>query len=77
MNEEYGVEIEMSPEPHTVIRWLDREPQAAVRFAKLARDVDGQPVALFQAERMVDYFREAHPEVRLAATPDEGELLRL
>jgi peptide chain release factor 3 len=77
MREEYDVEVEMTQEPHTVIRWLDREPTGLVRTAKLARDVDGQPVALFRNERLVDFFREAHPDVRLAATPDEGEVLRI
>lgn len=77
MLDEYGVGVEVFRESLTVIRWLDAEPASAGSFARLARDKDDQPVALFRHERDIKYFQNDHPELDLAELPGNHELVRL
>ncbi len=69
MQDEYGTEVLLSPEPYTVVRWLGATPVSMGRFGKLVHDLDGSPAALFRHPREVDYFQEEHPGLEVHALP--------
>jgi len=77
MREEYGVEVRLTPKEHRSIRWLAATPAGRVRFALLAHDRGGQPVALFRHEHEIRYFRDDHPDAVLSERPAHQELVDL
>ena len=77
MREEYGVETELTRESHGLVRWLSAEPVPAPRSAKLARDADGAPVALFRGTYDERWFREEHPAIEVFELPGSHEVVRL
>ena len=69
MGDEYNVEVVLTPEPYTLVRWLDATPVSPGRFGKLVIDLDGTPAVLFRHAREVDYFQEEHPGLGIRALP--------
>ena len=69
MGDEYAVEVVLTPEPYTLVRWLDATPVSPGRFGKLVIDLDGTPAVLFRHAREVDYFQEEHPGLGVRALP--------
>ena len=77
MRDEYGVEVDLEPKPHGIVRWLSREPVPAPRSALLARDAHDAPVALFRSAYDEKWFRDDYPDVGVAAVPGDQEVVRL
>jgi peptide chain release factor 3 len=70
MQDEYGVEIELTAEPYTLVRRLDRTPGGPGRFGRLVVDADGGPAVLLRHAREIDYFVEEHPGIVLLAVDE-------
>jgi peptide subunit release factor RF-3 len=70
MADEYGTEVILTPEPYTLVRWLDATPVSPGRFGKLVHDLDGTPAVLFRHAREVDYFQEEHPRLGVRGLPE-------
>jgi peptide chain release factor 3 len=66
---EYDVEVILTPEPYTVVRWLDATPLSPGRFGKLVHDLDGTAAVLFKHAREIEYFREEHPNLTIRDLP--------
>ncbi len=69
MADEYTTEVILTPEPYTIVRWLDATPTSPGRFGKLVHDPDGAPAVLFRHAREVDYFRDEHPTLDVHGLP--------
>ena len=69
MADEYTTEVILTPEPYTLVRWLDATPTSPGRFGKLVHDPDGAPAVLFRHAREVDYFRDEHPSLDVHGLP--------
>ena len=70
MQHEYNVEVILTPEPFTLVRWLSTTPLSPGRFGKLVHDLDGTPAVLFKHAREVDYFKEEHPSLVVRGLPE-------
>lgn len=74
MQSEYDVELRLTPLGMTVARWPkgEFEPDSVAHSmtAKLLEDREGRPVLLFNNEFGMNWFRDKHPDVELAETPD-------
>jgi len=77
MRDEYGVETDLTRESHGLVRWLSSEPVPAPRSAKLARDADGAPVALFRNAFDERWFRDEYPTITVSELPGGQEVVRL
>jgi peptide chain release factor 3 len=79
MQTEYGAESRLEPGPWKVLRWAGTEDGTPVdgsqlpTGARLAQDVAGKPVVLFQEQWSCDFFAERNPKVRLSALPVEAD----
>jgi peptide chain release factor 3 len=77
MQTEYGAESRLEPGSWKVLRWVACENGAVIddtqlpTGARLAFDVAGKPVVLFQEQWSCDFFAERNPKVRLSALPVE------
>jgi peptide chain release factor 3 len=77
MQTEYGAESRLEPGPWKVLRWISSYdgglPDNSVlpTGARLANDVAGKPVILFENEWSCNYFAERNPKLRLTALPPE------
>ena len=77
MQTEYGAESRLEPGPWKVLRWASTEnglPIDGLQLptgARLAQDVAGKPVILFQEQWSCDFYAERNPNVRLSALPLE------
>ncbi|MFN2323340.1 MAG: peptide chain release factor 3 [Trueperaceae bacterium] len=69
MRDEYGVEVILTAEAFTQVRWLDATPTSPGRFGKLVHDPDGAPAVLFRHAREIDYFQEEHPGLGVRSLP--------
>jgi peptide chain release factor 3 len=69
MSDEYGTDVVLTPEPYTLVRWLDATPVSPGRFGKIVHDLDGTPAVLFRHAREVDYFQEEHPRLGVRGLP--------
>ena len=81
MQSEYGAESRLEQAPWKVLRWAAAEDGAPINEsilpsgARLAFDVAGHTVILFQEQWGCDFFAERNPKTRLSALPikDCGE----
>jgi peptide chain release factor 3 len=77
MQTEYGAESRLELAAWKVLRWAATEdgspidPAVLPTGARLAVDVAGKPVILFQEQWSCDFFSERNPKVRLSALPVE------
>jgi peptide chain release factor 3 len=79
MQTEYGAESRLEPGPWKVLRWAGTEDGTAIdgsqlpTGARLAQDVAGKQVILFQEQWSCDFYAERNPKVRLSALPVEAD----
>ena len=77
MQTEYGAESRLEPGPWKVLRWAATDDASAIDAsqlptgARLAVDVAGKPVILFQEQWSCDFYAQRNPKVRLSALPFE------
>jgi peptide chain release factor 3 len=70
LENEYGVECDLTPTPFKVARWIVGEP-AAIAWMKarsdyvLVEDRDGRPVVLAEREWPLRYAQQQHPNLQL------------
>ena len=75
LQSEYGAESQLEPAPWQTIRWLPKDVSDAdwgrglPTGARLAFDVDDNPVVLFANEWSVNYFSEINPKIPLEKLP--------
>src|SRR5262249_27547479 len=75
MQTEYGAESRLEPGPWKVLRWVSTDngtPFDGSQLptgARLAQDVAGKPVLLFQEQWSCDFYAERNPKVQLYALP--------
>ena len=86
MQTEYGAESRLEQGPWKILRWVTSESGSSLdesqlpTGARVAFDVAGKPVILFQDQWSCDFFAQRNPKVKLAALPaeaaeDAGELI--
>ena len=77
MQTEYGAESRLEHGPWKVLRWvvtengLPLDDSQLPTGARVAFDVAGKPVILFQDQWSCDFFAQRNPKVRLSALPVE------
>ena len=75
---EYGAESRLEPGPWKVLRWAvteDGQPpddNLLPTGARMAFDVAGHPVILFQEQWSCDFFAQRNPKVKLFALPPDA-----
>jgi peptide chain release factor 3 len=76
LESEYGAASRLEPAPWNVVRWLppelkepDLESLSLPTGARLAYDMERNPVALFPNEWSAGYFGETNPKVALSSLP--------
>ena len=78
MQTEYGAESRLEPGPWKILRWVAGINGAVIddtqlpTGARLAVDVAGKPVVLFQDQWSCDFFAERNPKIRLSALPADA-----
>ncbi|HVV70238.1 MAG TPA: peptide chain release factor 3 [Verrucomicrobiae bacterium] len=78
MQTEYGAESRLEQGPWKVLRWVvgangsDFDDSQLPTGARVAFDVAGKPVILFQDQWSCDYYAQKNPKVTLSALPVEA-----
>ncbi len=78
MQTEYGAESRLEHGPWKIIRWATAEPGISLEEtllptgAKLAQDVKGHPVILFNEQWACDFFADRNPKIQLSALPPDA-----
>ncbi|AXY25147.1 peptide chain release factor 3 [Suicoccus acidiformans] len=65
---EYKAEVEMIPMGNKIARWVDpeaMEPNMSSSRNLLVKDIEGQPVFLFENSFAENWFKDKHPDVEL------------
>ena len=79
MQTEYGAESRLEPGPWKVLCWASTEDGSPIdgsqlpTGARLAVDVAGKPVILFQEQWSCDFYAQRNPKVRLSALPFDAD----
>ena len=80
MQTEYGAESRLESAPWKIVRWSEMagggelDDSQLPTGARLALDATGQTVILFPDQWSCDFFAQRNQNVRLAASPAQGEL---
>jgi peptide subunit release factor RF-3 len=69
MLDEYDVEVELSDEPFTTVRWLDPGPDRPGRFGRLVQDETGASAVLLRFDKELEYVLDEHPGTVAHALP--------
>jgi peptide chain release factor 3 len=75
LQNEFGAESRLEPASWTLVRWIAPESlplvdeEALPTGARLARDMDGQPVILFVKEWDLRYYSDRNPKIELRKLP--------
>jgi peptide chain release factor 3 len=73
LESEYGAKSRLEPAPWTLVRWIGEGEAVTDEMlpmgCRVAEDSQGLKVALFAAERSLDYFTARHPKVHLLPLP--------